>query len=101
MMLHHLDDDVKAQSAAEIHRVLRPGGSAHIMDVGGEAAPRHGLAARFMKQRPHIAGNMGDAIPRLFRSANFECTELGTQRVRLIDRVAFYRAERSAHVEER
>ena len=27
MMLHHLDDDVKAGAAAEIHRVLRPGGT--------------------------------------------------------------------------
>ena len=36
MMWHHLDEDVKAEAAAQIYRVLRPGGSLHLVDVGGE-----------------------------------------------------------------
>jgi ubiquinone/menaquinone biosynthesis C-methylase UbiE len=31
MMLHHLDEDVKAAAAAEVFRVLRPGGRLHIV----------------------------------------------------------------------
>jgi ubiquinone/menaquinone biosynthesis C-methylase UbiE len=53
MMLHHLDDDVKAAAAAEIHRVLRPGGTLHIVDIGGPMTVHHGLAARWMKDNPH------------------------------------------------
>jgi SAM-dependent methyltransferase len=45
MMLHHLDEDVKAGAAAEIRRVLRPGGSLHIVDIGGHATAHRGLAA--------------------------------------------------------
>ncbi|HXL61842.1 MAG TPA: SAM-dependent methyltransferase, partial [Mycobacterium sp.] len=56
----------------------------------------HGLAARWMKDNPHAAGNLGDAIPRLLRSVGFECTEVGTRRHRLIGQLTFYRATRPA-----
>lgn len=32
MMLHHLDADSKAAAAAEVFRVLRPGGRLHVVD---------------------------------------------------------------------
>ena len=94
MMLHHLDEDVKAGAAAELHRVLRPGGSLHIVDIGGHTTAHHGLAARWTKDNPHAAGNLGDAIPRLLRSVGFECTEVGTRRNRFIGQLTFYRATR-------
>jgi ubiquinone/menaquinone biosynthesis C-methylase UbiE len=96
MMLHHLDDDVKAGAAAEIHRVLRPGGTLHIVDIGGHMTAHDGLAARFMMRSPHAAGNLGDAIPRLLTNVGFDCTEVGTRRNRLIGRLTFYRATRPA-----
>jgi len=94
MMLHHLDEDVKAGAAAEIHRVLRPGGSLHIVDIGGHATAHHGLAARWMKDNPHAAGNLGDAIPRLLTNAGFECAEVASRRRRFIGQLTFYRADR-------
>jgi ubiquinone/menaquinone biosynthesis C-methylase UbiE len=96
MMLHHLDDDVKAGAAAEIYRILRPGGTLHIVDIGGHTTGHHGLAARWMKNNPHAVGNLGDAIPRLLRTAGFDCAEVGTHRNRFIGRLTFYRATRPA-----
>ncbi len=96
MMLHHLDEDVKAGAVAELHRVLHPGGQLHIVDIGGHATAHHGLAARWMKDNPHAAGNLGDAIPRLLRSVGFDCEEAGTRRQRFIGQVTFYRATRPA-----
>jgi ubiquinone/menaquinone biosynthesis C-methylase UbiE len=32
LMLHHLDHDTKVAAAAEVARVLRPGGSLHVVD---------------------------------------------------------------------
>jgi ubiquinone/menaquinone biosynthesis C-methylase UbiE len=96
MMLHHLDDEVKAATAAEIHRVLRPGGVLHIVDVGGPMTASDGLMARRMLRSPHIAGNLGDAIPRLLRSVGFDCTVVGSRQQRLVGRLTFYRAIRPA-----
>ena len=96
MMLHHLAEDVKACAAAEIYRVLRPGGTLHIVDIGGHTTVHHGLAARWVKDNPHAAGNLGDAIPRVLRSAGLDCAEVGTRRNRLIGQLTFYRATRTA-----
>jgi ubiquinone/menaquinone biosynthesis C-methylase UbiE len=96
MMLHHLDADVKAATAAEIHRVLRPGGTLHIVDIGGPMTANDGLVARRMLRNPHIAGSLGDAIPRLLRSVGFDCSVVASRPHRFVGRLTFYRATRPA-----
>ena len=96
MMLHHLDYDMKAGAAAEIHRVLRPGGTLHIVDVGGPMTASDGLMARRMLRSPHIVGSLGDAIPRLLRSVGFDSRVVASRRNRFIGRLTFYRATRPA-----
>jgi len=96
MMLHHLDDDVKADAAAEVFRVLRPGGRLHLVDVGGDMTARDGLAARRMLRSRHVTGNLGDSIPRLLRVAGFDCTAVATHRQRFVGRLTYYRATRPA-----
>src|SRR5258708_20988647 len=45
MMLHHLDYDMKAGAAAEIHRVLRPGGVLDVVDIGGAVTDPDGFVS--------------------------------------------------------
>ncbi|MGA5462809.1 class I SAM-dependent methyltransferase [Mycobacterium sp. NPDC050041] len=80
MMLHHLDEDTKTQAAAEAFRVLRPGGSLHVVDIDGHA---HG----------HTHGH-GHTIPDLLSTAGFDVDEMGTHRLRLFGQVTRYRATR-------
>ena len=79
MMLHHLDDDVKAAAVAEAFRVLRPGGSVHVVDIVGQ----------------HAAGPDGAVIPALLRGSGFDdVAELGSRRLRFFGPVRFYRGIR-------
>ena len=96
MMLHHLDDDAKPAAASEVFRVLRPGGRLHVVDMGGNVTAHDGLAARLVMRSHHAAGNLGDAIPRLLRTAGFDCAEVATQRHRFVGRLTYYRATRPA-----
>lgn len=94
MMLHHLDEATKTAAAAELFRILKPGGQVHIVDIGGDMSADHSAAARFIKHNHHNAGNLGDALPRLFGAAGFDCTVVDTVPHRLIGRLTFYRAVR-------
>ncbi|MBF6332820.1 class I SAM-dependent methyltransferase [Nocardia transvalensis] len=96
MMLHHLDPEAKAQAAAEVLRVLRPGGRLHVVDIGGAVGPEDGWSGRRLRHNRHAVGNLGEAIPRLLRETGFDCTEVASQRKRFIGRVTYYQAVRPA-----
>jgi ubiquinone/menaquinone biosynthesis C-methylase UbiE len=94
MMLHHLDSDAKTAAAAEVFRVLRPGGRLHVVDMGGNMTAHDGLSARLTLRSPLAAGNLGDAIPRVLRSVGFDCAEVDTHVQRFVGRLTYYRATR-------
>ena len=94
MMWHRLDGETKAAAASEILRVLRPGGGLHLVDIGGDMTAADGLFARRLMRSDHAAGNLGDAIPSLFCSIGFDCTQVATHRHRGVGRLTYYRATR-------
>ncbi|MBH0777885.1 methyltransferase domain-containing protein [Nocardia bovistercoris] len=94
MMFHHLDAEVKAAVAQEVRRVLRPGGSLHLADIGGRMTPDDGIGARIQLRGRHLEGNLGDRIPNILRAAGFDCAETAFRPHRILGRITFYRAVR-------
>ena len=90
MMFHHLDPDAKAAAAAEVARVLRPGGSLHLADFAGHAHGVHGLLARRMAKSSHLIGG----IPEVLGAAGLDCEEVAERRHRIMGEVTYYRASR-------
>ena len=90
LMLHHLDEDTKAATLAEVARVLRPGGTFHLADFTGEIHGMHGLLARRMQKQGHIA----DGIPDLLSAAGLKDAEVSVEQTRIMGGVAYYRATR-------
>jgi ubiquinone/menaquinone biosynthesis C-methylase UbiE len=96
LMLHHLDHDAKIATAAEVARVLRPGGSAHVVDFDGSLHGMHGALAGRMRKVGHVGDNEHDGLLRLFDGAGLKTERVGTSRHRLMGDAAYYRATRPA-----
>lgn len=100
LMFHHLDADQRVASLREVRRVLRPGGSLHLMDFGGESHHLHGLT-RFARRSHTLQDNWDDRIPVLLREAGFsDFTETG-QLTKQVGRLTYYRARRSGRPSSR
>jgi ubiquinone/menaquinone biosynthesis C-methylase UbiE len=84
-MLHHLDAAESQRAFREIHRVLRPGGEAHVVDIAG-LAPGH----RAGKRHPHLVGDLPARVLDGLRAAGLTAEQTGRTAKHV-----FYRATRT------
>jgi ubiquinone/menaquinone biosynthesis C-methylase UbiE len=91
-MLHHLDRDTKRHTLREAWRVLKPGGSLHVLDFGGAASRTDGLLARLLHSVGHLHDNFEGRLPELMREAGFADAAEIADRASLFGRIAYYRA---------
>jgi ubiquinone/menaquinone biosynthesis C-methylase UbiE len=95
-MFHHLTRAEKLATLAEIRRVLRPGGSLHLLDFG---PPRGRLSAwigRLLHHGQHTRDNLEGRIPSMMGDSGLEQPEEIAHRATLFGSVSYYRAVRTA-----
>lgn len=71
LMLHHLPTDIRETALREVCRVLRPGGSLHMVDfASGDGGPGSPLA-RLVHPSGHLRDNSVDRVLGLLSQAGF------------------------------
>jgi len=92
-MFHHLGPDEKEATLRAVRRVLRPGGSLHLLDFGGAKVSSDGFMARLSHRNELLRDNFGDRIPTLMREAGLtDPMEVDHRVRRVLGRVTYYRA---------
>ena len=74
MMLHHLGRSARRELAAELRRVVKPGGRALLVDFARPEAKRRGLAAHFRHRHGHV--DLPEIVG-LLEGAGFQAIESG------------------------
>lgn len=77
-MFHHLPQDEKDRMLREAHRVLRPGGSFHMVDFGGSDSVTRGRLSRRLHANDHFRDNRVDEILALMEKAGFNAQRVAT-----------------------
>jgi ubiquinone/menaquinone biosynthesis C-methylase UbiE len=96
LMLHHLELAARRGMLHEVLRVLRPGGSLHLLDFGRSDERSARLLGRLYQGAEDQRENSDSRVAALLAEAGFEPVERVAARRTLFGRVAFHRGRKRA-----
>lgn len=70
-MFHHLSAEDRVPTLREVRRVLKPGGSLHLLDFSGSHGHSHGAISDKIHSSEHLKGNSDAGILENMRQAGF------------------------------
>ena len=74
-MFHHLEDEDRERMLSEVLRVLKPGGSFHLLDFTAKADGSSGLLDRLIHSHARLKDNSDERILQLMSRAGFTNAE--------------------------
>ena len=93
MMFHHVETADKEKMLSEVRRVLRPGGSFHLMDFAGPEAS-DGILSRLLHTHARLKDNTESRILEWMRRAGLADPIKASSGRLILGRLAYYRAGR-------
>ncbi len=91
-MFHHLTRDEKLGTLRDVGRVLRPGGSLHLLDFGRPRSRYSSVLARLLHRGQHLRDNIEGRIPSLMSESGFAESAEVTHRSTVFGTISSYRA---------
>jgi ubiquinone/menaquinone biosynthesis C-methylase UbiE len=92
LMFHHLKSEEKAATLREVRRVLKPGGSLHLLDFGPPRSRLSRALAHVVHHAENLRDNFDDKIITFMTQAGFARPEEVGYRATLVGSLSFYRA---------
>ena len=91
-MFHHLTRDEKLGTLRDVRRVLRPGGSLHLLDFGRPRSRYSSILARVLHRGENLRDNIEGRIPSIMSESGFaQSAEVG-HRDTVLGTISYYRA---------
>jgi len=91
-MFHHLSRDERRQTLHEVRRVLRPGGSLHVLDFGRTHDRSGGILAHLLHRGERLRDNSAETILGLMQEVGFVHPTEAAHRRTVLGRIFFCHA---------
>ena len=91
-MFHHVPADQKLRTLREAGRVLKAGGSFHMLDFRNAESHGHGLMARWLHSSHVLSDNSDERILALMNEAGLSGARVVSHGTMFFLRTAYYQA---------
>ena len=91
LMVHHLTTEHKRRTLAEVYRVLRPGGTLHVLDFGPPHSGYARLLAPLLRHLEEVADHLDGRVLEMFTAAGFGEVEETARFVTVVGDLVMYR----------